>query len=193
MKPVVGLLLGAALACSGVTETARQVTAVATDVASEVAGPGLDCEAPRSTAAPVGCLSGEIRCGQTIEATTEGADARWDDSFYRKKMCFAKGDDHSGPERVYLLRLPEYTRAELKLESNCADLDLVAMAWQYEGTCPDMEHSVNECDADIDRGGGRMIVDVFQNARTYLVAVDGKAAATGAFRLTVECADIKRR
>lgn len=193
MKPVLTLLALLALACTGVQEAAREVTERASGVAGAVTGPGLDCDAERSIAAPVGCLSGEIVCGQTIEGTTEGGESNWDEPFYQKKYCFTKDDDHTGPERVYLLRIPEYTRAQLTLESNCADLDLITMAWQYDGSCPGMGHSINECDADIDRGGADLIVDVFQNGRTYLVAVDGKHAATGAFRLSVACADIKRR
>lgn len=182
-----------ALACGPAEQVARTAEGLARSAAETVGAPGLDCDGAYSQAQPVGCLSGELRCGEEIVATTEGGDARWDDRFYAEKFCFPAGGGHDGPERVYLLHAPAYTSIDVTLQSDCADLDLVAVAYAYEGTCPGLQHGVQECEGDAKKGGGTITLQTFQNDRTYLVGVDGKAGATGPFRLQARCSDIVRR
>ena len=71
------------------------------------------------------------------------------------------------------------------------DLDLAAVAWAYDGRCPTPEHRVAECEGSVRRGGDEVHVETLNNARGYLVAVDGKAGVTAPFRLRVDCGSLK--
>ncbi|MBM4393818.1 MAG: hypothetical protein FJ090_22050, partial [Deltaproteobacteria bacterium] len=137
-----------------------------------------------------GCISGTLACGATVQGTTLGGDSAWDDTFYSKAFCFPAGDRHSGSERVYLLDLPALTEATVTLKSDCVDLDLVGVAWAYDGTgCPAVGHAIPECEGDNKRGGGQVKLQAF-NARSYLVGIDGKAGAVGPYTVSVTCAKI---
>lgn len=137
-----------------------------------------------------GCISGKLACGASVTGTTLGGDSAWSDSFYSKAFCFPGGDRHTGSERVYLLEMPPNTEATVTLTSDCVDLDLVALAWAYEGDCPGAGHPVAECEGDNKRGGGSVRVQSF-NSRTYLVGIDGKAGSVGPYTVKVDCRDLR--
>lgn len=153
--------------------------------------PAMPCDAPVSTAPPNACLSGTLTCGQVIEGTTEGGDSAWEDEFYAKNFCFPAGDGRSGPERVYNFKAPEYQDITIRLDSDCADLDVAAIAWTYDGKCPGVNHNVPECESAGAPGGGKVRLNTFKS-RDYLVVVDGKRRASGTFRLTVTCTPLVR-
>ncbi len=120
-----------------------------------------------------------------------GGDSAWDDTFYATEFCIPTGDHHSGAERVYTLTAPENTQVTIQLASDCVDLDLIALAWDYEGTCPTAKHLIPECEADSKKGGyGTIKIQSFAERR-YLVAVDGKRGAVGPFTLSVACAPLR--
>lgn len=141
--------------------------------------------------APRNCLSGALACGSTLTDTTLGGDSAWDDKFYATEFCMPTGDHHSGAERVYTLTAPENTQVTVNLYSDCVDLDLIALAWDYEGACPTEKHLVPECEADSKKGGNGTIKIQSFAQREYLVAVDGKRGAVGPFSLTVTCAPLR--
>lgn len=150
----------------------------------------LDCDASYNTDAPVGCLTGTLSCGDEVLGTTVGGESSWGDEFYASAFCFPAGDRHSGPERVYRLELPAYTQATISLQSDCEDLDLAAVAWAYDGRCPTPQHRVAECEGSVRRGDDEVHVETLNNARGYLVAVDGKAGVSAPFRLRVDCGEL---
>lgn len=167
-------------------------------VVGELAGGGGDPPAvplcaqsgPESPPAR-GCLSGALACGSKVSGNTLGGDSSWDDEFYASAFCFPVGGHHSGAERVYTLTAPADTQVTLKLTSTCVDLDLVAVAWDYDGRCPTPKHLVGECEADNGRGlGGSVKIQAFHE-RQYLVGVDGKDGAVGPFELEVECVPLR--
>jgi len=140
---------------------------------------------------PRNCISGALACGSTLSGTTLGGDSAWDDKFYATEFCFPTGGHHSGAERVYTLTAPANTQVTINLRSDCVDLDLIALAWDYEGTCPTYKHLVPECEADSKRGGnGTIKIQAFAE-RQYLVAVDGKRGAVGPFTLSVACTPLR--
>lgn|GEM_PF-1879224 len=183
----VGVLAAIALACGGARDIAVQTTRTAEAVVESATEPPMPCDKEVGSTPPVGCLSGRIECGQTIEGTTVGGDARWDDVFYASKFCIPALNGHPGPERVYLFDAPAQAGVTIKLTSTCVDLDLVALRFNYDGTCPGPDHAIPQCEGDDHRGGGRVRIDTFDRGERWLVAVDGKGTATGTFRLSVEC------
>ncbi|MFZ5479153.1 MAG: hypothetical protein ACOZNI_20485 [Myxococcota bacterium] len=153
--------------------------------------PPMECDAPVDEGEPVGCISGTLRCGDVVEGTTEGGDDLWDDPFYARHFCFPAGDDYGGPERVYRLEVPANQDVTIRLDSDCVDLDVAALAWDYAGKCPTVNHNIPECESTNRSGGGKVRLNTFK-ARDYLVVVDGKKRETGTFRLTVQCKDLVR-
>lgn len=178
--------------CREATVALEKVKAVATKAKEEATTPPMPCDAPVSDAPPKGCLTDTLRCGQTVEGTIVGGESNWNDDFYAGIFCFPAGDDRSGPERVYLLKAPANQDVQIKLQSDCVDLDLAALAWAYEGTCPGVNHLIPECEGDAKPGDGNIRLNVFKE-RDYLVAVEGKRGKTGTYRLTVECTPLGGR
>ncbi len=172
--------------CREVESAVAQVRRMAVGAADKVTTPPMSCDAAVSTDPPVNCLSGTITCGQTIEGTTVGGGAHWNDDFYAGAFCFPAGDGRSGPERVYEFRAPAYADVRVRLQSDCVELDVAAIAWDYDGTCPGVNHPIPECEGDAKPGGGQLHLTSFKE-RGYLIAIEGKQGASGAFRLSVEC------
>jgi len=184
------MILAALGACQQVNYVKQKASQYAEEAREAATTPALDCDSTYDQPTPDRCLSGTIKCGDTIEGTTEGGQSLWDDAFYSAKFCMPAGNRHHGAERVYRLDVPESQDVRIKLQSDCVDLDVVAVAWAYDGSCPTEAHIVNECEGDDHEGGGRIRINTFR-ARTYLVGVDGKDGATGPFRLSVACTDLK--
>lgn len=157
------------------------------------AGPPLGCDEAPATPSPRGCVTGDVlSCDSVVTGTTAGGDAVIDNDFYVHAFCFPRSDGHhNGPERVYRVLVPEYQQATITLDSPCVDLDLVAVAYDWAGTCPSEEALVSECEANTRRSGGKLRIDVF-NPREYLVIVDGKDGAVGPYTLDVKCTPIRR-
>jgi hypothetical protein len=180
----------ALFSCGELRQEAKRLASGAKKAGQEVAplveADGPACDARVDSGPARGCLSGVVTCGQTIEGTTVGGDSAFDDAFYASAFCFPAGDRHSASERVYLLNAPADSELTVSLASTCVDLDLAILAWNWEGSCPTENHPIPECEGDATPGGGTVHVSTF-NARSYLIAVDGKKGATGPFRLTVEC------
>jgi hypothetical protein len=186
------MILALLLGCREAQMAAEKVKRAAIAAKEEATTPTLPCDAKVPDDAPTNCLSGTLRCGDVIEGTTVGGDEEWSDDFYASKFCFPAGDDRSGPERVYLLKAPANQEVTIKLQSDCVDLDLAAVAWQYEGTCPGVNHLIPECEGDAKPGDGFVRLNTFKE-RDYLVAVEGKRTKTGPFRLTVLCRSLDGR
>jgi hypothetical protein len=184
---LVTTLFASALACGGARDVATQAKQTAVDVGQRVTEPAMPCDKPVNAAAPISCVSGRIECGQTIESTTEGGESNWDDDFYAAKFCIPALDGHPGPERVYVLDAPAQAGVDVRLVSDCVDLDLIGVRFGYTGTCPGVGHAVPQCEGDDHRGGGRIHIETFDRSEQWLIGVDGKAGATGTFRLYVEC------
>lgn len=157
----------------------------------EAPAPLPECATAVAATAPRNCISGALACGSTITGTTLGGDSAWEDKFYAQAFCMPTGGRHSGSERVYTLTAPENTQVTLSLTSDCVDLDLIALAWDYEGSCPTEKHLVPECEADSKTSGNGTIRIQSFHERQYLVAVDGKHGAVGPFSLSVSCAPLR--
>ncbi|MFN7145288.1 MAG: hypothetical protein ACK4YP_16060, partial [Myxococcota bacterium] len=128
------ILLVLMFGCGEAQQAVEKIRRVAVAAKEEATTPSMPCDAEMDTSPPHNCISGTLRCGETIEGTIVGGDDMWNDDFYAGKFCFPAGDDRSGPERVYLFEAPANTDVELKLQSDCVDLDIAAIAWTYEGT-----------------------------------------------------------
>lgn len=138
-----------------------------------------------------GCLSGTITCGQTVVGHTLGGGNHFTTQFYEKKQCTPATTDHDGgDERVYKLEIPEGDhRVTVHLDTPCADLDLASMRWSGDD-CPTLEDALQTCDMWPKPGTeSEKVTMVSRKASTWLLVVEGKGDAEGAFSLTVDCAD----
>ena len=149
----------------------------------------VDCDARKGRPPRDGCVTSSIACGEEVEGNTAGGRDHFTDEFYVGKYCQSQRNGYPGHERVYTLQLPPNTGANVWLDSDCADLDIFAFRWVYDGTCPTVSHTVSECEADGAEGGGVVHVETVGNPGAYMIVVDGKAGAEGPFRLTVECGE----
>ncbi len=148
------------------------------------------CAERLSTAAPGNdCLEAEVlRCGDVVEATVAGGEATYGADSWEDWACTTNVDSHpyDGPERGWILELPERTTATLVLETPCADLDLFAVYWQ-ENTCPSPATTLHVCEAGDRTGDTETVRLVSVSAEQDLVFVDGKEREAANFRLTVNC------
>lgn len=154
----------------------------------QTAAEPVDCEARNGRRPRDGCVSATLRCGETLKGNTAGGRNNLEDDFYNGKYCLPFTHGYAGPERIYVLEVPPQTSANLWLDSDCADLDLFAMRWTYDGTCPTTSHPISECEADDGTRGGMVHVETVDRPATYLVVVDGKDGVTAPFHVTAECA-----
>ena len=123
-----------------------------------------------------------------IEAYSGAGTSDWGDEIYKNAYCTVERHQYElAPEAVYRLKLPPNNEAKIRLDSNCVDLDLVSIEWQELDRCPSAKHNLHNCEMDVTRGGGTVIVTAVDNPLYVLVGVDGKNGATGNFRLTVDC------
>lgn len=147
----------------------------------------VSCDIRKGRRPRDGCVTKTIECGDTVEGNTLGGKSNFDGEFYRSKYCVPFDNGYGGKERVYRLEVPAHTIADIWLDSSCEDLDLFALRWNYDGKCPTVKHLISECEGDESSGGGHVRVVATTRSAEYLVAVDGKNQATGAFGLTVDC------
>lgn len=182
MLPLLLVLLG----CNDLSSLSRSLRQAADAAYAKATTPPMPCDAKVSTDPPKACLSGELYCGSVIEATTEGGEDLWEDSFYSTQTCHPAGSGYSGPERIYRLKVPAYTQVTVDLQSDCVDLDLAAIGWNYTGSCPTENHRIPVCDGSAKNGSDRLVIQEFKD-RDYLIAVDGKYGKTGTFRLSIGC------
>lgn len=150
-----------------------------------------DCDALPDAGPPIGpdCMSGELRCGETLIGSTKGGVRRYDTRFYESNFCTPATTEHDGgDERVYRLRMPDGDwTAVVTLDSPCADLDLAAMKLNGD-TCPTAASMVGQCEMYPKDGHQREQVRlVTQRETDWWVVVEGKDDAEGGFALTVQC------
>lgn len=150
----------------------------------------VDCDASHAPPdATFGCFHKEIQCGEVIEDTTRGGKNHFGDDFYQRGTFTPQRNDYEdSPEAIYRLRVPSNTSVYLRLDSNCAELDLAAMPWT-ESSCPTTSHVEGRPETEMNTkpGGGTIRLTTVDNPQTYLIAVDGQHGAAGNFRLDVRC------
>lgn len=137
------------------------------------------------------CITDTIECGQTIVGHTRGGTNNFDTRWYERNFCTPGTTQHdSGDERVYRFRFPSdgKWRAWFTLDTPCADLDVFAI--QYSGSgCPGPSDNVNECDANVKGGATQERAEAVSDGswQDWLVVVEGKGDAEGAFSLSAQC------
>lgn len=187
------VFVGSVLGCAQADPYLQRAKKAAEEARRRATTPPMPCDADVPDDPPESCVSGKLWCGATIEGTTLGGNHDWDGEFYNDKFCFP-GGDYTGPERVYTLEVPAYTAATVELQSDCVDLDLLAVSFTWSsGACPGLQHNIPNCDGSQRRGGDALELQSFQNPGAYLIGVDGKDAVSGPFRLTVTCTELARR
>ena len=179
---------------NSVQEATRQVAKVVPaleTVSTELTREKMQCDTPIKTATPRGCSIQTITCGSVVEGNNPGMARHFGDSFYVAAFCTPQRHyyEESG-EAVYRLEIPANIQADVKLESDCADLDVVSFTWDETDRCPTEDHSSRllPCEMDTDSGGGSIRMTSVDKPEIYVVAVDGKQGASGNYRLTVTCA-----
>jgi len=187
-----GVVIGSILACSSLDcgRKAAKVVPAIEKIKPEYGTEPIQCEEPISTPAAKGCVVGSLTCGDSVEGNTAGGVSNWGDDFYQKAFCTPQRHDYDlSPEVVYALEIPADVQAEVRLDSDCADLDVVAVGWANTKKCPSVANSnrIGECEMNTDSGGGYMTLTTVGKPQTFLLGVDGKDGETGNFRLSVKC------
>jgi hypothetical protein len=189
-------VLGALLAgcgSGGVSEIRRQVGKVVPAVekaGAELTREKVPCEPAFKTPTPSGCSIQSLTCGSVVEGSTVGQGRRWGDDFYQSAFCTPYRHAYEeGPEAVYRLEVPANIQADVRLDSDCAELDVVSMSWTDTSSCPTLSHTtrIRECEMDTHDGGGSIRMTTVNDPQVYLLAVDGQRGEEGNFRLTVTC------
>ena len=185
------LLLLSMLACENGCHTAAKVVPALEMVNPSWGAEPVDCDIEHPDPdARSGCISRTLQCNTTFEATTRGGKNHFGDDFYQKGFCTPQRNNYeNSPEAIYQLRVKPNTQVDLRLDSNCVDLDLVAMSWD-EDRCPTDKHATTiqkECEMNTKSEGGTLRLTTVNNPQTYLIAVDGKQGDYGNFRLTINC------
>ena len=194
-RPVLALTLGlGAVMVLGCTDScgkqAAKVLPVLEKVNPDYAEPELACDPAFPTASPSGCVIQTITCGDQVEGNTASGRFNWGDDFYQKAFCTPQRHDYDdSPEAIYMLKVPGDVQADIRLESPCADLDLVAVGWNDATTCPTVAHTIRivECEMGTKGGSDSVRMTTVEKPQSYLIGVDGKNGATGNFRITVKC------
>lgn len=187
--PLVLLVLSAA-SCDNVTRSVSKAVPVLEKVDEDLAAEPVECDQPLPTPAARSGIIGTLTCGSVVTGNTAGGNHRWGDTFYQKSFCTPERHNYDdAPEAVYALELPANVQADVRLDSNCVDLDVVAVGWQDKHSVPNTAHHVRirECEMDTSRGGGNVRMTTVNQPQRYLIGVDGKEGAIGNYRLTVKC------
>lgn len=175
--------------CDDLGRNAAKVFPVLEKVNEDYADPNVPCDPSFSSPSSREGIAGEITCDSVIEGNNSTGTHLWGDSFYQDAFCTVERNRYdNAPEDIYRLKVPSDLEAEVKLVSDCADLDLVGVSWQ-ERSIPRAEHhgAISQCDMDVGRKGGKLRLNAVGKDWYYLVGVDGKDGATGNYRLSVRC------
>ena len=190
------LLLSLLIACDSVGYMATKAVPSIEQVKPSWANP-VDCDTKRvsPTSTKKKCFGEEFTCDINsepiiIEGTTVGGQKLIGDEFYQGAKCDPARTHffRDSPEALYRLHVAPDTKAEIRLDTNCAELDPFAISWDRK-TCPTKKHAsmIRECEMDTHEGDGKLILTTVTKAQTYLIGVDGKEGAAGNFRLSIQC------
>lgn len=179
--------------CNGCGNNVARVIPALEVINPEYSAVPLPCGDPLPTNRPGGnCVIGELTCGDVIEGSTSVGNRNFGDGIYRNAFCTVERHHYdNAPEAAYRLSVPANRRATIQLDSNCVDLDVVAIAWEETDRCPTERHAIHECEMDVSSGGGTIAVQTVDRPQRYILAVDGKDGAEGNFRLTVSCSEYR--
>ena len=181
-RVLIPLLFGfVALGCSGIKELIR----------AETYDADIECGTIKAARTPRGkdCVTAELACGDSIVGTTEGGLSEYDDHFYSgDSFCSALPDNYSGSERAYRFAMPANAEAVIVLDSACGgDMDLIAMRWPETESCPNIHHSLGQCDEDDSKGDGRLELYSDKRERNFILVVEGKDGIGGEFGIKIDC------
>lgn len=175
--------------CDNFGTTIARVAPVLEVVNPEYAAVPLPCDEAIPTSQPgPSCVIDELTCGDVIEGSTIAGSRKFGDGIYYNAYCTVERNHYdNAPEATYRLLVPANRQAHVRLDSNCVDLDVAAIAWEETDRCPTEQHNILECEMDVSPGGGTITVATVNRPQRYILTVDGKNAASGNFRLTVSC------
>ncbi len=190
------LFLSLLMACDSMGYIATKAVPSIEQVKPSWANP-VDCDEKRVAPAITKkkCFAEMLSCDINsapiiIEGTTIGGKSLIGDDFYQGAKCDPARTYffRDSPEAIYQLTVAPDTKAEIRLDTNCAELDVFAASWDRK-SCPTKKHAsmIRECEMDTKEGDGAIILTTVTKPQTYLVGVDGKEGASGNFRLTIQC------
>jgi len=135
------------------------------------------------------CITGYIECGQTVVGHTLGGVDRFNSQWWQTNYCWPGTYNHnSGDERVYSFTMPKPPmRAQVTLDTPCADLDVMAFVWNGTG-CPSQQNTSPRCECLRKNGTTSEMIELVSDQKDqWLIVVEGVDDHEGAFALTVEC------
>jgi len=155
------------------------------------AGTGPACDTDLKVP-PADCAIAVIGCGAVVEASNAGQGKRFDDRFTTAKYCTPQRHQYGdSPEAIWALDIPENTKVDVVLRTDCADLDLFSIRWPEASACPTAGSQTGECEASTKRGDDTVRITTVDRKERHLIWVDGKDGAMGNFKLEVRCGDYR--
>jgi len=197
MIPLSSFLLSLLWSCDDAKQMATVAVPILEDSNPSWARP-VDCDEKRapilsdsSTAFTQSFLCDvNQRAPFTIEGTTiKGQNLLHDDFFQQAKCTPARTHFYrNSPEAMYQLKMAPNTMAEIRLDTNCTDLDPFAFSWDRRSP-PTSKHAsgIRECEMNTYDGDGTFKITTVDRPQTYILGVVGKDGMAGNFRLTIKC------
>lgn len=132
------------------------------------------------------CITRDVVCGETFEATTAGGTDSFTGDAYENWYCVVSPDPYEGTERVYRLDLESDADVTVTVESPCEEVDLMVLRWQYDD-CPTAESSsASRCEGSADAGDDSILADGAVGDR-WLIIVDTPAGVDTPYTVTITC------
>jgi hypothetical protein len=155
------------------------------------AGTGPACDTDLKVP-PADCAIAVIGCGAVVQASNAGQGKRFDDRFTTAKYCTPQRHHYGdSPEAVWALDIPEDTKVDVVLRTDCADLDLFSIRWPEASSCPSAGRQTGECEASTKRGDDTVRITTVGREERHLIWVDGKDGAVGNFKIEVRCGEYR--
>ena len=155
------------------------------------AGTGELCDQVYDTGAPIGpsCRSGELACGEAVEASTGGGESAFVSEDYGHFYCFPDlgGNGYPGPERVYQVHLESSASATAAVSAPCGDMGVAVMRWTDDETCPDADSALNDCEGDEGSDSLSAHFGGYEEGNDWLIVVDSAGGDPTPFRLSLDC------
>lgn len=148
---------------------------------------GEPYETPEPGAAGEGeCVTGVLTCGETVQGTNAGGSLVFSNEYEQAfEWCsgLGEGNDLSGPERVYLLEVPEGVEVVSARLSSCQDSEL--LWYQTSQVCPEERLNCQYATVGSTRSQSEDIL--LGSSGVIWFVVEGLGNDGGNFALTVDC------
>lgn len=149
------------------------------------------------------CITGEIKCGETILGHTRGGSNNFKTEWYDNYFCWPETRNHDGgDERIYRFDpkangITKKFWVNLWFDTPCEQhLDVTMFMSPDEDVCP--ASTVQNCEMQNPFKKGnkvrrhhRTLINAYEGPEVWYILIEGADEAEGAFSLTLNCEGVK--